>query len=163
MFTHGGLIPTNRRPDLARRLAAICAERLPAAGDYPLIRRDFREIDYLPPEVESILIHRRTESRRGHLWTFGDVGMVREDIRGEIQAAIDGKTERFPKYLEQCARCWLLLAVDPSHPSGFMDPDEESLAHEYVSPFDRSYFLSGFSGSARRLNTHPPGENEVST
>jgi hypothetical protein len=148
VFANGqGAIAKARQLPLARRLASICAERFPRSGERVEIERDYRELHYLPREIESLHIDRVSDRVRHHHWDTCEAGMVLGDARDLLQNEIRAKAPKLPDYLAQCDRCWLLLVADALEPSGFIEPSEESLAHVYESSFERTYFMNAL---------HPP-------
>lgn len=150
--SRGGTVKKERRLELARDLARICAERLPATpGPCLTIERGPRLNQNLPEEISFILVQ-RIERGRGS-WTCSEGGMVHQDARKLLQERIDEKAGKLLTYRERCDGCWLLLVAEAHNPSSFIEPDAASLEHTYQSPFERTYFLNFFGGQPVRLST----------
>ena len=72
------------------------------------------------------------------------------------------KASRFDAYTEVVPECWLLIVADDFGLSGNFDLPAHTLAHEYVSPFSRTYLLQVFKSQVYRLNADmvPPAASE---
>ena len=86
-------------------------------------------------------------------------GLVVTDFVELFQQAIDAKAGGFPKYLDRCDECWLLLVGDPRRSSGGMLPTQGTLSHVYRSPFARIYFFDWAAGSLHPLRTSTTGDD----
>jgi hypothetical protein len=79
--------------------------------------------------------------------------MVLSDCTDLLQRTIDAKAGKYKTYRKHCSECWLVLVADSSKPSATIHPDERSLAHEYRSPFERTYFPDYGMGRLHTLRT----------
>jgi hypothetical protein len=103
--------------------------------------------------IDTVFIHRYDEFAATARWVAPRAGSVLADCVDLLQSAIDDKAPKFHGYREHCDECWLLLVADSSKPSASIHPSDKSLAHSYVSPFDRTYFLDFGMGTVHQLKT----------
>jgi hypothetical protein len=89
-------------------------------------------------------------------WVRPDAGYVLTAAIDTLRSIIDNKNIKLSEYQEGIDRCWLLI-IAPSHrPSGFVEPDRQSLEQTYVSKFARTYFLDYGRGKLFRVRTNVP-------
>lgn len=60
----------------------------------------------------------------------------------ELQEAIDKKNYKRTSYSNCCDEHWLLLHTAYFSSACFFDPSQETLSHEYLSNFDKIFFLN---------------------
>jgi hypothetical protein len=89
-----------------------------------------------------------------HHWHVVDSGWVQTNFSEQVQAKIDSKSEKLNNYLNQCDKCWLIIAAVGYGPSSFYEPSEEMLKHIYNSPFERVFFMEAFSKYIVELNVN---------
>jgi hypothetical protein len=146
--------PPKQRAPLAEQIRAIVAANTPEPGGVVTLEYPHP----LPRELDYIRIWRGVSSA----WSTGDTSHVVQSFADHIQAAIDEKAPKLPEYLKNCDECWLLIAADTEHPSGFFDLRKDELDRgastrtaRYVSPFPKVFFLQTFEEYLRPLSVVP--------
>lgn len=152
LFARDDPIPKRDRLPIARALVEVVHARLPEDRAHvgvdcaDLGGRELRSI-------ERLHIHRDDGHKGRRRWVASRAGRVVANCVQLIQDAIDDKASKYSGYQEHCDECWLLLVADSFKPSATIHPDEQSLAHEYRSPFERTYFLDDGMGQLHVLRT----------
>lgn len=150
LFAQDDPIPKRSRLALAKALVQATHDHLP--DDKSHVRIECWRLQELRG-VESMHIYRDDRFKGSRRWFAARAGWVVSDCVQLIQDAIDNKAGKYSGYRKHCDACWLLLVADSFRPSATIHPDERSLAHEYNSPFERTYFLDYGMGRLHTLRT----------
>jgi hypothetical protein len=144
-FNLGRPLKTKARVEIAQAVAQVVHDKMPPEG---------QSIELGPSSqliaVDSILISRVHPVDR-HVWGWPEFGFARTDAIALLEGAINEKAKRLHDYLDRCDECWLLIVAPSFKPAGMIHPDEHSLAHVYLSPFNRTYFLDFGLGNLFQL------------
>jgi len=85
------------------------------------------------------------------------VGVITETFADRLQSVLDGKARRLPEYLKECARCWLIVAADWEFPASFFEFSDAMQQHAFESPFERVFFVEGFTSDVFELRIPQTG------
>jgi hypothetical protein len=148
-----GPLKKQERLELGRVLARFVGKHIPEKNG--LIRLEYSDrVEGHPPKVDLILVARNEHLDR-HYWHPVQAAWVQSDIRALLQTAIDEKITKLESYQKNCDECWLLIVADGDKPSSALQANDTSLAHQYKSPFERTYFMRCVIGQLHRLDTAP--------
>ena len=140
------------RTDCASRIAKLIQTRMPPTDDgYTRVQNSFSD-DAIPDCVLSITIARFPWLERHHL-SAPDAGWVQTDCIALIQTCLDAKAKLYEKYRAACTECWLLIGSSGFQPSSLFAASPETYQHEYETPFQKVFWLEGFSHSLMELRT----------
>jgi hypothetical protein len=128
---------------VALNIARFVGEHMPEQGD--LVDCDWSPGQ--PRQVDLIQIN-RVYPVEHHIWRWPEMRAIQHDAIEPIQSVISKKNKRYEACLCKCDECWL-LAVTPPFQS--IHPDQNSLSHEYASPYGRVYFYDLSFGCVFRL------------
>jgi hypothetical protein len=128
---------SNRRQEIAQRVAQVVHDNMPPEGESVQLECRIGGLGGQLIAVDAIHINRVHPVVR-HQWTWPESGVNAVPL---FEAAIKKKTTKLDDCLQKCDECWLLIVAPSFKPSGMIHPDKESLAHNYASPFSRTYFL----------------------
>lgn len=143
-------ISKRRTSGLAAELVDIVAAAMPSAGESRTIQQTYTQPPALPAELDDIEIM-RLEDGLPHSWTQIDAGFARNDLLSHLQECIDGKSKKYPGYLERCDECWLVIYCSDLPGVAFFAPDDSLAAQRFVGPFPRAFYFGGFSGQPIEL------------
>lgn len=139
------------RSALSQAIARIVEEHTPRTGTQ-IIDRYGEGADELPPEVAEVRID--FQSRLLLEWRAhpGESRIITTEFREQIQLSINEKAPRLNDYLRVCDECWLMIATGGGLSAGLSSSSADMLAHQYVSPFARTYLLDQLAGRVWRLS-----------
>lgn len=150
--------PTLRGSDrghLADRLSTLVCDNLPPDRGCIELENEFDDLDRFPEKLHHVDVTDYGANK--HLWQSMTAGAIIEDFAGRLQSILDVKASKFPEYLKQCARCWLIVAADWEFPSSFFEFSDAMQNHDFESPFERVFFVDGFTGDVFELRIRLAG------
>ena len=118
------------------------------------LNNDFSNFERFPEKIAAIHILRNSQMTEHH-WQNGRGGWVDSDFVTDLQSSIDDKNGKHAAYLNECDRCWLIVAADWEGGSSFFQFTDEMSQHVFSSEFERSFFIDGFTKEVYELRTHP--------
>jgi|GEM_PF-1934157 hypothetical protein len=152
---HFGAYPLLRKSDrdcLSRQIAELVIDHAPAVDPFVGLDNDFCDLQRFPEKISAIHILRDSQLTSHH-WQNGSGGWVDSSFCGDLQSRIDEKNLLYRDYLKECDRCWLIVAADWEGESSFYQFTEEMAQHEFVSEFERTFFIDGFTIEVHELRT----------
>lgn len=138
------LLAKRDREVMATAIVDVVKANVPLPGLPVVWTNDFDASNSALEKIDSILMLRMSDEDHHH-WQCGRAGFVNTDFADELQLVIDGKEKLVDKYLQQCDRCWLVVAAEWRQPSTFFEFSPEMASHVFSSRFDRVYFVDAFS------------------
>ncbi|MDR0183252.1 hypothetical protein [Lysobacter arvi] len=142
-------LPRNlNRADVARQIAGLVLEMSPVvwqSASWPSPDADW------VPLMEAVIGIRVTGVPTEALWSPSGSGWVADANAKVLQARVDAKAPRLPRYRSQVDEVWLLIVADGSTPSQFFDPPTAEQARSVTSPFDQTWFFGRSRRRAVRL------------
>lgn len=111
--------------------------------------------DYANPELSAVAFVSalgRTDLKFAH-WSATSTGWMVPLTNEVLQTTVSRKSQRLTEYRKHYGEVWLLVAAEGARPSQFFDLSWLSNASAIKSDFDRTYFLSSFTGEVIRLGT----------
>ena len=157
-------LPRNlNRAEVAREIAGLVLGMSPvvwqsASWPHP-------DADWIPL-MDAVIGIRVTGVPTEALWSPSGSGWVADANAKVLQARVDAKAPRLPRYRSRVDEVWLLIVADGSAPSQFFDPPSAEQARSVVSPFDQTWFFGRSRRRAVRLAVHgaePTGNPEPPT
>ena len=136
------------RAAVARKIAGLVLEMSPEvwqSASWPDPHMDW------DPLMDAVLAIRVTGVPSEALWSTTGGGWVAKASAEVLQARIDAKAPRLPRYRNRVDEVWLLIVADGSTPSQFFDPPTAEDARSVVSPFDQTWFFGRSRRRAVRL------------
>ena len=116
---------------------------------------DYLNRDYFPEEVTGLSIHVWPE---GYDSSFSSPSasfipnLEEKDIRRTLQL----KESKVVRYREACDEVWLLVNSDFGPLSSFFERSEEVFNSDFVSTFDRVFFMAHVGSGPKELNIRRP-------
>jgi hypothetical protein len=150
----GSTVPGARqeRLALARALVDVVHDYMPE--DKQNVRLDYEHFQGRDLHgIDTVHINRYDDFPSAGHWIAPRAAWVMSECTDLLQRAIAEKAPKYDRYRRHCDECWLLLVADSTKPSASIHPSDESLAHKYVSPFDRTFFLDAGMGTLHQLKT----------
>jgi hypothetical protein len=153
-FNHTKTLLRSRESAIAKAVVEAVREDLPPPGENADL--ECRHGSAQPTEVDGILTNRAYPVEE-HEWKWMEASRIVRNGIEHIERAIFQKASCLEAIREKCDECWLLIVAETSRASGNIKPDDESFAHLYHSPFERTYFFDNGLGRLTQLKTfgHP--------
>lgn len=92
------------------------------------------------------------------LWANGEGGPITL-VPEQVQALLNHKQKKLPKYLARCDRAWLLIFAGTTTFASMVNADERVRAHLFSSGFERVYLYDRFRGGVLRLSVSSETES----
>jgi hypothetical protein len=145
------------RNTFATALADIVAANVPGPNDWAEVVNNWENPQVFPYEIHSVQILRNRVLSRNY-WTIPTWGWIMENFTEKLQEVITSKESRIRGYDSECNELWLLVVAENSTAAAGFDPSESTLAHPYVSSFNRVFFLDLFKREIFELKLERPVE-----
>jgi hypothetical protein len=148
-FTYDDL--HKNKGDLAKQVASLITSNDPSDDEaHELDWRPFAEIGEWdrtwPADIDHISMLRPAGWNSMEV-THVDAGWERENCVDLIQDALNDKSFDLSKYPSTIGERWLLICAEGHDVASFIDPDDATKSHVYVSGFDRAFFYRHAFGS----------------
>jgi hypothetical protein len=154
-FSRNRRTSDNHVEHLARSLACWVADTLPPEGGKIVADRRHNSAPDPPAGFDKITVSRNKDRSHG-AWLNPAAGFALTDAVGLLQDAINQKNAKAIRYADDLDECWLLLVAEGDAPSSMIRPNDASVAHEYESRFNRTFFMNYSGGLLHELSTRAP-------
>lgn len=149
-FSMQATFEKSSRFKLAKLIAGLIARNIPPLGACSFVANAWNDLENFPVEIAAMDIFRMSSLKR-NMWSYTPFGLIRENVLGALQLAIDRKEHSLAGYDQNCAEHWLLIVAENSSPATFYEPSDVSLSNAYRCSFKRVFFLDLFSGKVSEL------------
>lgn len=152
-FTTNARLGVGNVDNLAEELAEIVEHNLPEKNSSVELKQSWSSSDPLPRQFSAIQILRYGDGQPP--WFPPMVGAEPEVPTSYIQKRVQDKNAKVAEYRGRCDEVWLLMVIDGSRPSTFLDVAGGALSSVYESRFDRTYLFGFQQKQVHELRTDP--------
>ena len=138
LFVDGVDVQSLSRERVADRLASL-VESIPVGSTHVHWRNDFED-----PSLDAVAFLTALavpEADKSH-WGISRAGWRTKLSTELLKSAIEAKNEKVQAYRAKADEVWLLIAVEGSRPSQFLDPEVPPETSDLASRFDRTYWFN---------------------
>jgi hypothetical protein len=151
MFQPGTPTSPNRVSELAAHLADQALLQPIAEGETRRYEPTIDNYSQFPAELSYARFSHFSQMTRPQ-WSVVDGGYMMPCTPDLLTCRISEKERRIAAYRVKCDQAWLLLVLDGFAISSMLEVPEETIAHRYVSSFDRILLFDNFRRVTWRLS-----------
>lgn len=147
LWSNSKNIPRRETTALAKMLSDFVADNVPTVGGFHQLEPLFPMV--LAEYVDIVSIE-RFAYEGAHLWNCMRAGWFPTLTPEELQNTIKAKEHNIEGYRAFCEELWLLI-VSEGDPSSFIELSQGTTDHQYLTGFDRVFFLNSVPRLATEL------------
>lgn len=154
-FRDNSNLTRNGRLHLSNEIASLVAGNLPRVNDYISFMESLPLARILPECVIDIRVA-LFSSVDVNCWSVSGMGWTQTEFVSELQERLQTKGDKINHCKTKCDRYWIVCVAEDLRDSSFFNPSEATQGHQYLSVFDRAFFLNAGSRKWFELNCVTP-------